>query len=97
MIKKRVRTIPIRPPTQSRRSIFIIVVQLQNAKGSWLTPTITFEGPVNLVLESGRYARDVGIALIVAAFYYDQMMADVNGSAKTLEQEEQEEHDDLEG
>jgi len=86
--KKRTRVIPIRSATQSRRAIFIIVSQTQNVMGKWVTPTITFEGPVNLILESARYARDVGIALIIAAFYYDQMMRDVNGDKSILTQEE---------
>jgi hypothetical protein len=78
--KTRKRIITIRHPTPSRRKIVVIVAQTQNALGEWLTPIITFEGPVNLMLESGRYARDVGIALIVSAYFYDEfMMRVVNG------------------
>ena len=72
--KTRKRIITIRHPTPSRRKIVVIVAQTQNALGDWLTPIITFEGPVNLMLESGRYSRDVGIALIVASYFHDEFM-----------------------
>jgi len=42
-----------------------------------MTPTITFEGPLSPILESGRYARDVAQALIVAAYFFDRFMVDV--------------------
>lgn len=73
-LKTRKRIITIRHATPSRRRIFVIVSQTQNALGEWLTPIITFEGPVNLILESGRYARDVGVALIVASYFHDEFM-----------------------
>jgi len=55
----------------------IIVAQSQNALGNWTVPIITFEGPVGPFLESGRFARDLGEAFIVAAWVYDKMMLDV--------------------
>ncbi|MCI0549888.1 MAG: hypothetical protein L0287_02935 [Anaerolineae bacterium] len=73
-MKSRVRTIIVRHPTPSRKAIALVVSQLQDAKGNWLAPTILFNGPMSPIVESGRYARDVGMALIVAAFYYDLML-----------------------
>lgn len=75
--KTRTRIITIRHPTPSRRKIVVIVAQTQDALGNWLTPIITFEGFAKLILESGRYARDVGIALIVSAYFYDEFMLSV--------------------
>lgn len=72
--RTRKRIITIRHPTPSRRKIVVIVAQTQDALGNWLTPIITFEGPLTPMLESGRYARDVGIALIVSAYFYDEFM-----------------------
>jgi len=83
--KTRKRIITIRHATPSRRGIVLIVAQLQNPMGKWLVPTITFDGPMMPILESGRYARDVGIGLLVAAFFYNEMMTAVENS----EQEEQ--------
>ena len=78
--KTRKRIITIRHETPSRRRIVLIVAQMQNALGEWMVPIITFEGPLSPVLESGRYARDVGIGLIVAAWTYDEMMLAVRNS-----------------
>lgn len=66
--------IPIRYPTLSRRRIVIVVAQSQDVMGRWMVPLITFEGPVGPLLESGRYARDLGVAFIMASYFYDQMM-----------------------
>lgn len=85
--KTRKRIITIRHPTPSRRKIVVIVEQTQDALGNWLTPIITFEGPVNLMLESGRYARDVGIALIVSAYFHDEFMLRVKGAAVELNEQ----------
>jgi hypothetical protein len=78
--KTRKRIITIRHETPSRRGIVLIVAQKQNELGDWTVPVITFDGPMLPMLESGRYARDVGIALIVAAWTYDQMMLAVKNS-----------------
>lgn len=82
--KTRKRVITIRHPTPSRRKIVVIVAQSQDVLGNWLTPLITFEGPVHLIMESGRYARDVGIGLVVAAYFYDEFMLRVKGAAADL-------------
>lgn len=78
--KTRKRIITIRHETPSRRRIVLIVAQMQNALGEWMLPIITFEGPLSPMLESGRYARDMGIGLIVAAWTYDEMMLAVRNS-----------------
>ena len=78
--KTRKRIITIRHETPSRRRIVLIVAQMQNALGEWMVPIITFEGPLSPMLESGRYARDMGIGLIVAAWTYDEMMLAVRNS-----------------
>jgi len=88
--KTRKRTITIRHTTPSRRKIVIIVAQNQNQLGEWMTPIITFEGPLNPILESSRYARDVGIGLIVAAFFADEFMLRVSNDDAL-----QNEHTDL--
>jgi hypothetical protein len=75
--RTRSKIVPIRYPTQSRKNIVIIVAQSQNAMGKWLVPVITFEGPVDPFLESGRYARDFGVAWIIAAYWYEIYMLDV--------------------
>jgi len=78
--KTRKRIITIRHATPSRRKIVFLVTQSQDALGNWLTPIITFDGPIIPMLESGRYARDLGIALIVSAYFYDEMMLHVKNS-----------------
>ena len=75
--KTRKVVIPIRYPTESRKQIAIIVAQSQNVMGHWVVPIITFEGPLGPFLESGRFARDLGMAFIVASYFYDQMMLSV--------------------
>ena len=70
----RKRVITIRHETPSRRRIALLVVQTQNALGEWMVPIITLEGTIDSMLESGRYARDLGIALIVAAWTFEEMM-----------------------
>lgn len=78
--KTRKRIITIRHETPSRRRIVVIVAQSQDFLGNWMVPIITFEGPIVPLLESGRYARDVGIGLIVASWTYDEMMLAVQNS-----------------
>lgn len=72
--------VPIRYQTASRAAISIIVAQTQNALGLWTVPIITFEGPLGPFLESGRFARDLGVAFIVASHFYDVMMLSVKQS-----------------
>ena len=69
--------IPIRYPTPSRAQIVIVVSQLRDDLGRWMVPVIVFEGPLGPFLESGRYARDLGVAFIVASHFYAAMMLDV--------------------
>lgn len=75
--KIRKRVITVRYATPSRRPVAVIVAQSQDPLGDWLVPLITFEGFSQVILESGRFARDVGIALIVASHIYDEWMRDV--------------------
>ena len=79
--RTRKRIITIRHTTPSRRKIVLIVAQSQNALGEWMVPIITFEGPMSPMLESGRYARDVGIGLIVSAYFFDEMMLRVKATS----------------
>lgn len=72
--QSRKRVITIRHETPSRRRIALLVVQSQNQLGEWMVPIITFEGGMETMLESGRYARDLGIGLIVAAWTFEEMM-----------------------
>lgn len=75
--RTRKRVITVRYATPSRRRVVVIVAQSQDLRGNWLVPLITFEGFTQVILESGRFARDAGLALIVAAFLYDEWMRDV--------------------
>ena len=75
--RTRNKIVPIRYPTESRTSINIIVAQSQNVMGQWMVPIITFEGPLGPFLESGRFARDLGVAFIVASYWYEIFMLDV--------------------
>ena len=82
MIKSRSKTIPIRYATPSRREIYVIVGQLRDEMGHWLVPTITLPDNIQQMIESGRYAKDVAIALLVASFWYDDWMLDVKGDLR---------------
>lgn len=42
-----------------------------------MVPTITLSGPLQQIIESGRFARDVGIGLLVAGYWFEQWMMDV--------------------
>lgn len=80
--KRHIKKIVIRYSTPSRKEINIVVSQLQNAMGEWQSPTILFNGPMSPILESSRYAKDVGVGLIIASFYCELMMRFVsNGKA----------------
>lgn len=71
------KKITIRPSTPSREEICVIVAQIKNDLGEWMAPTITVSGPIQQIIESGRFARDVGVALLVANYRYEQWMKDV--------------------
>lgn len=73
----RTRVIPIRYPTPSREQIAIVVEQRKNERGFWTVPTIKFEGKLEPHLESGRFALDLGVAFIVAAYWYDVFLLSV--------------------
>jgi hypothetical protein len=75
--KRRSKTIFIRHPTPSREGISVLVAQLQDDLGNWMVPTITASGPIQQIIESGRFARDVGIALLVASYWYGEWMKDL--------------------
>jgi hypothetical protein len=71
VLRKRVLT--IRGGTKTRDAIQIIITQETRAEGSEvLTPTIEFSGDFPTMIESGRYALDLGIAFIVASHYFDE-------------------------
>jgi hypothetical protein len=53
------------------------VAQIQDAMRRWMVPTITLSGPLQQIIESGRFARDVAIALLVASHFFDEWMQDV--------------------
>ena len=76
--KTREKVIPIRYPTQSRtQQIAIVVAQSRNTAGRWMVPTIRFDGKLEPHLESGRFALDLGVGFIIAAYWYDVFMLDV--------------------
>jgi hypothetical protein len=86
--KRRIRTISVRYPTPSREGIVISVVQRQDAMGRWMVPTITFSQNLQPIIESGRFARDVGMALIVASYFFDEFMTYVqNDEARSNDHE----------
>jgi hypothetical protein len=73
----RKRVITIRHATPSRRKIVVIITQSQDPLGNWMVPLIMFEGFTEVIIESGRFARDTGIALLVAAYLSSEWMRDV--------------------
>lgn len=42
-----------------------------------MVPTITVPDSLQQIIESGRFAKDVAIGLLVASFFFDEMMLDV--------------------
>ena len=93
-LKRHVKTITVRHSTPSRRAVVILVTQVQDALGHWQVPTITFEGPMNPILESGRYARDVGIGLLVASYFFNELMTYVaNEDARKIFEDEADIHE----
>ena len=75
--RTRKRVITVRHATPSRRRVVVIVAQSEDALGNWLVPLITFEGFTQVILESGHFARDAGIALLVSSYIHDEWMRDV--------------------
>lgn len=69
----RQKKITIRYKTPSRDPISAIVTQTQDELGNWLMPTILWQqGHDAKIIESARYAEDMGKALIVAAYFADE-------------------------
>lgn len=75
--KTRHESITIRHTTPSRSEIVILVVQMQDFMGNWMVPIITYDGPGIAMMESGQFAHDIGLGLLIASYYYDLMMLDV--------------------
>lgn len=72
--------ITIRGGTRTREAIKITVTQEARTKdGEILNPTIELSGSFDRVIESGRFAEDVGIAFIVAAHYFEEWSHYVTG------------------
>lgn len=71
------RVIPIRYTTPSRRRIVIIVAQTQDPLGNWMVPTIVTSEALPLILESGRFADDIGDAFTTAAYFWKERMLKV--------------------
>ena len=70
--------IPIRYSTPSRRNrIALIVAQTQDSLGNWLVPTITLTEALPMIIESGRFAGDIGDAYTVAQHFFDERMLKV--------------------
>lgn len=69
----RQKIITIRYKTPSRDPISAIVSQTQDELGNWLMPVILWQvGHEARIIESARYAEDMGKALIVAAYFADE-------------------------
>jgi hypothetical protein len=75
--KTRKRSIHVRYSSPSRAEIVIVVAQIQDDFGRWLVPTITTSGAIPQIMESGRFASDLGQALLVASYFHDLFMMDV--------------------
>ncbi len=75
--RKRYKTIHIRYPTPSREGISLIVAQLEDDLGRWMVPTITVSHPIQQIIESGRFARDLAEALFKANYWFERWMLDV--------------------
>lgn len=74
---RRHKKITVRYATPSREGIFIIVAQLRDDLGQWLVPTVTTSQPIQQIIESGRYVRDLAVALFKANYWYELWMMDV--------------------
>jgi len=69
VLRKRVLT--VRGGTKTREAIQLIITQ--EARGDEiLTPTIELVGAFKHVIESGRFALDMGTAFIVASHYFNE-------------------------
>jgi len=75
--RSRKRVITVRHATPTHRRVVVLVTQSDDVLGNWLVPLITFEGFSQNILESGEFARDAGIALIVASYIHKEWIRDV--------------------
>jgi len=55
----------------------LIVAQIQDALGNWMVPTITLSEVLPSIIESGRFADDIGDAFTTAASFWKDWMLDV--------------------
>ncbi len=67
------RSIRISYPTPSREGIVISVHQTTDAMGNWLAPTCTISRALPEIIENGTFLRDLGRAIEVASYFFDQM------------------------
>ncbi len=70
VIRKKI--IPVRPETPTRHAIELVIVQRENLEGKITTPSLTIRGKLDTYIESWGFAKDLGVALIVAAFYMSE-------------------------
>jgi hypothetical protein len=76
----RQRTIIVRGGTRTRDAIKIIITQeARGEDGEILNPTIELSGKFDHIFESGRFAEDLGVSLIVAAHYFKKWSEYVTG------------------
>ena len=69
VVRKRVLT--VRGGTKTREAIQLIITQ-ETRGDEVLTPTIELVGAFKHVIESGRFALDMGTAFIVASHYFNE-------------------------
>lgn len=43
--------------------------------GNWLSPTCTFSRALPEIIENGAFLRELGRAIEVASYYFDQMQS----------------------
>lgn len=77
---RRTQCITVRHPTPSRGGQYVVVAQLRDAAGQWMAPTMTCSESIQQMIESGRYARDVAVALLVGYYWFELWMKDVGRS-----------------
>jgi len=76
----RKRELTIRGATKTREAIKIIITQeTRGEAGELLQPTIELLGKFDTVIESARFARDMGEAFIIAAHYFEEWSHYVTG------------------
>ena len=92
--KRHIRSIRISYPTPSREGIVISIHQTTDAMGNWLAPICTFSRALPEVVENGEYLRELGRAINVASYFFDQMLTYVeNNDARVDEARQKGSHD----